>query len=255
MPAGPRSRAVITLIGTGHVFDLRQRLQRELMARSPDVVCLELDPGRLAALLARRRGGQAEAPLAYRLLAQFQERMAADRGVAPGDEMLAAFEAARDARVPVELIDLDARVAFGRLWASMGLVEKARFLGSALVSLVLPRRYVEKELERLQGDYAAMMEQLAKDYPAVKRVLIDERNAHMAARLAQVREGGRERIVAVVGDGHVEGLQKLLQERGLSAELEVVRLRELTAPPGQGTASFSFSTEATWRGEGPGPGV
>lgn len=239
---------VITLIGTGHVFDLRTRLQREVMQRSPDVVCLELDHPRLQALLARKRGvkGQAQAPMAYRLLADFQDRMAADRGIMPGDEMLAAFEVAQVAQVPVALIDMDAQKAFATLWARMGLVEKARFLGSAALGAILPKRFMEKEIEQLQsGDFSQLLEQLGKDYPTVKAVLIDERNVHMASRLEVLQTQGKERIVAVVGDGHVEGMQALL--RGKGAMVEAVRLRDLQAgavPAPQGTASWSFSTQS-----------
>lgn len=232
---------MITLIGTGHVFDLRRRLQREVMGRGPDVVCLELDPGRLQALLTKQKGG--DVPAAYKLLAEFQGRIASEEGIVPGDEMLAAFEAARAANVPVELIDVDAQAAFKRLWAEMGLWEKARFLGSAAVSMVLPKKYVDKELERMQGDYEGFFQQLAQDYPTVKRVLLDERNDHMASRLAGLRGQGKERIVAVVGDGHVDGLRELLQRRGFSAELEVVRLKDLQAHEGP---SVSFSTDVPW---------
>jgi len=245
---------VITLLGTGHVFDLRRRLQREVLARAPDVVCLELDPGRLQALISKQKGG--DAPPMYKLLAEFQERIASDRGIAPGDELLAAYEAARDAQVPVELIDMDARVAFQRMWQSMGWMEKGRFLGSAVVGLFLPKRMMDKELERLQTDLGSMMEQLGKEYPTVKRVLIDERNAHMAGRIAALRAGGKERVVAVVGDGHVEGMQLLLAEKGFGAEVEVVRLKDLRTPeaPAEGShASAGFSTETSWEPPPGGP--
>jgi pheromone shutdown protein TraB len=240
-------RRVITLIGTGHVFDLRRNLQREVMARAPDVVCLELDPGRMQALLARKRGAKgAPVPYAYKLLAEFQDRMAAERGIAPGDEMLAAFEAAQGAGIPVSLIDVDAQVAFRRLWQSMGFLEKARFFGSAIASTILPRRYVERELEKMQGDYDSLLAELAKDYPTVKRVLIDERNEHMASQLAALRAQGKERVVAVMGDGHVEGIRVLLGGRGLGGEVEVVRLKQLQGPPpAEGTATFSFQTDVS----------
>ena len=234
---------MLTLIGTGHVFDLRRRLQREVMARAPDVVCLELDPGRFQALLARKSGAPLpkNVPVVYRMLAEFQERAAADHGIAPGDEMLAAFECARDAKVQVELIDMDAQVAFHKLWTTMGLLEKARFLGSAALGMVLPKRYLEAEMAKLQGDYGDLFDQLAEQYPTVKRVLIDERNDHMAARLAGLRGQGKERIVAVVGDGHVEGLRGLLAAQGIT-DVDAVRLRELSEPDAPPGASYTFST-------------
>jgi pheromone shutdown protein TraB len=237
---------LITLIGTGHVFDLRARLQREVLGRVPDVVCIELDPGRLRALLARKHGQlkPGDVPLAYRMLAEFQGRIASGNGIQPGDELLAAFEAAQQARLPVELIDLDAQVAFQKLWATMGWLERGRLLGSAMVSMVLPKRMVEQQLEEMQGDYEGAFEQLAKEFPTVKRVLIDERNEHMAARLRALRGQGRERIVAVVGDGHVDGMRALLEQHGLP--VEAVRLRDLRAPGPPPSASATWSTTVEW---------
>lgn len=238
--------ALITLIGTGHVFDLRARLQREVLARMPDVVCLELDPGRLRALLARKHGTlkPGDVPLAYRMLSDFQGRIASGNGIQPGDELLAAFEAAQQARLPVELIDLDAQVAFQRLWASMGWVERGRLLGSAFVSMVLPKGMVEEQLEEMQADYEGVFAQMAEEFPTVKRVLIDERNEHMAGRLRALREQGRERIVAVVGDGHVDGMRALLEGRGLP--VEAVRLKDLRAPEPPQSASATWSTTVEW---------
>lgn len=240
---------MITLLGTAHVFDLRHRLQREVMARAPDVVCLELDAPRFQGLMARKRGDAraSPAPLAYRLLAGFQERMASERGVEPGDEMLAAYEAAEQGKVPVALIDMDAQAAFRRLWQGMGLFEKARFLGSALATALLPGWLLDKEVEKLQGDYSAMMEELGREFPTVKRVLIDERNEHMASRLLALRAQGKERIVAVVGDGHVDGMRAILDVRA-PGEVEVVRLKDLQQAEPQGTASYGFTTSTAWQG-------
>jgi pheromone shutdown protein TraB len=233
---------MITLLGTGHVFDLRKRLQRELLARVPDVVCLELDPGRMQGLLARQRGSTSEAPLTYRLLAEFQGKMASEHGIAPGDEMLAAYEAAQQARVPVELIDLDAQRTFQRLWGEMGWGERARLVASGVASLVLPKRMVEDQLEQMQADYAGFFEAMAKEYPTIKRVLIDERNAHMAARLAGLHAQGKQSVVAVVGDGHVDGMRALLEAQGLV--VECVRLKELRAPEQASTATWSTFVDA-----------
>jgi pheromone shutdown protein TraB len=94
----------------------------------------------------------------------------------------------------------------------------------------------------MQQDYAGTFDALAKEYPTVKRVLIDERNAHMAQRLGELHAQGRERIVAVVGDGHVDGMRDLLAARGLA--VECVRLRDLRAQPQPGSsAAWSVTVE------------
>ena len=84
---------------------------------------------------------------------------------------------------------------------------------------------MERELERFEEDESAFLQELAKDLPSVKRVLIDERNSHMAiaVRTLEARHGS---VVAVVGEGHLEGLRALLADRSP----DVVRLRELRHP-------------------------
>jgi pheromone shutdown-related protein TraB len=53
------------------------------------------------------------------------------------------------------------------------------------------------------------MDELAGYLPAVKEVLIDERDRYLATRIFQAQ--GR-RVVAVVGAGHVEGIARRLRE-------------------------------------------
>ena len=67
------------------------------------------------------------------------------------------------------------------------------------------------------------MENMRKRYPTLVRVLIDERNEHMSKEIARVCSE-HERVVAVVGDAHVDGLLKLLPP---DLKVRTVRLWEL----------------------------
>lgn len=234
--AGLGGARVITILGTGHVFDLRRRVQEEIFRRSPEMVALELDPPRFEALRhpERAKGG----PPVYRLLAGFQERMAKKYGVKAGDEMLAAAEAARDLRVPIALIDRDARLVFRRVWTQMGFLERMRLAGALIAGVVLPSNKVEAELDKIQDDYDAVFAELGKKFPTVRRVVLDERDAHMAEALAQLA-GQHASIVAVVGDGHVDGLSRLLTEKQVA--FETVRLKALRAAPETSTEPGSVT--------------
>lgn len=213
---------MITLLGVGHVFGLGPRIRQEILARRPDAVCLELDEFRLRALEApvpRRIP-----PGLYGILAAFQRRIAEAYGGDVGEEMLAAREAGRELGVPVILMDRDSRETWGQLQAAMGPRELVRILLSALASLFVGKERVEAELDRYRRDTPGFLEELARDYPAVRAVLVDARNDHMAEALRRIQaEAGR--VVAVVGDGHVEGLR----ERLADLEVEAVRLWDLRA--------------------------
>ena len=228
---------MLTLLGVGHVFDLAPSIRDAIQRRAPKVVALELDPARFAYLM--NRPPQTMRVSVFGMLAQFQSRIAEQYGVQVGDEMVAAAKAAREMGCELALIDQDSRVTLARAWQAMSFPERVRLVVFAVSGLFVRRKRVEAELDRFYQDERGYLEQFAKELPTVKRVLIDERDAHMADALRQLHATKGE-VVAVVGDGHVDGLGKLLRD----VPLEVVRLRELQRgppPSSQGTASATVS--------------
>ena len=214
---------MITLVGVGHVFDIGAAIRRTIVGLKPAVVGVELDPARFAALRAPEANPPALSVTG--VLAYVQRRIAREYGTQVGAEMMAAAEAARDVGALLAFLDLDSRAVLARLMRAMTLGEKARFVVSVIAGLFLRRSTVERELERFEEDESAFLQELAKDLPSVKRVLIDESNSHMAmaVRTLEARHGS---VVAVVGEGHLEGLRALLADRSP----DVVRLRELRHP-------------------------
>jgi pheromone shutdown protein TraB len=228
-------RTVITLVGVGHVFDLRSAIRRAIEERRPAVVGVELDPARFADLSTQERRRSALG--LYGILAYIQRRIASEYGTRVGGEMIAAAEAAKEFGARLAFLDLDSRAILARLLRAMTWPERARFALSVVGGLFIRKSTVEKELQRFEEDEDAFLEDLGKNFPSVKRVLIDERNAHMA-RAVRALEAELGSVVAVVGEGHVEGLRRLLADRSP----EIVRLRDLRRPPpGNATATASFT--------------
>jgi len=69
--------------------------------------------------------------------------------------------------------------------------------------------------DEVVNSYQRRLENLRRKVPAVWRVLIEERNTIMAARLAwiaseRLRRSEKPNILALVGAAHVEGMKKLL---------------------------------------------
>ena len=100
---------VLTLVGVGHVFDLRRQVREVILARRPGVVGLELDRARFAAL---QQGGRRGGPPLYLLMSLFQKRVADMYGTNVGAEMLAAAQAAKDVGARVALLDRDSLEMF-----------------------------------------------------------------------------------------------------------------------------------------------
>lgn len=228
---------MITLLGVGHVFDLGASIRNAIHSRAPKVVALELDPARFAYLMNRTPRARRVSVLG--LIAEFQSRIAEQYGVQVGDEMVAAAKAAQEIGCPVALIDQDSRITLSRAWQQMPFAERVRLVVFALSGLFARRTRVEAELDRFYQDERGYLEQFAKELPTVKTVLIDERDAQMAKALRELHESKGE-VVAVVGDGHIDGLGHLLQ--GLP--LDIVRLKDLQRPP---PASPSASATVSYR--------
>jgi pheromone shutdown protein TraB len=214
---------MITLLGIGHVFQLRDTVQGVITGKLPGLVCIELDEVRYKVLRSKQRGGTPPS-FAYYMLARFEEKLADMYGSSVGDEMLAAVDAARDLKIPVAFIDMDGQMMFRRMMKEMTIKERVWFFLASLGSVFVSKKRVEKELKEFEENTEAYMAELEKRFPAIKRVLIDERDEHMAGKLAAFNTKIPD-IVAVVGDGHVLGISSRLAY--LDLEHEVIRLSEL----------------------------
>ncbi len=226
--------APVLLIGTAHVVDLAEPLRRTLAARPLDGVAVELDPERIESLLApgAERRKPTGAPLFARLWSILQRRLGAEIGGGPpGAEMRAAAAFAQERSIPLFLIDDPLRLTLLHLVRAMPLKERVTLVVGSIVGLFVPARVVEREMDR----YVESPEEYAADLrsasPTIARVLLDERNEHMADRLLGLRRGGYGRLAAVVGDAHVTGLASALVRRGVPVETVPFRtLRAATAP-------------------------
>ncbi len=230
---------MITLVGVGHVFEISEQVKGVIRTRRPEVVCLELDPGRYSALLSRN--APRTVPLQYRLLAYFQKRMAEKFGTEVGEEMMAAAQAAQEVGATVALIDVDASRMFAELWRRMSFKERMSLLGGAFVGLFLPKERVEKEIVQYEQNSDEYIKSMSAGFPTIKEVLIDDRNRHMAQQLTALSQQFSN-IVAIVGDGHVPGLLEAL--KGL--DVSVIRLKDLRGGTIPGSAPQGAEHNVTY---------
>jgi pheromone shutdown protein TraB len=229
------TQAPVLVIGAAHVVDLAEPLRRVLGPRSLDGVAIELDAERAEVLLGPDSGNRTASggPLFARLWGLVQRRLGAEIGGGlPGAEMKAAAAVARERSLPLFLIDDPIRETMRNLVLSMPVKERVSLLVGSLVGLFLPARVVERELDRYVGAPEEYTAELRRASPTLARVLLDDRNEHMAARLAELRARGFGRLAVVVGDAHLVGLTGALQRRGVPVEAVPFRdLRAVTASP------------------------
>jgi len=239
---------MIILIGTGHVFNLSQQLLDIFDEKQPDVICVELDKQRYNALLAKKADPEAykqyerRVPFIYKLLSKFQDGMASEYGVVAGQEMLTAIGFAKNRQLPVAFIDMNAQKLFKKMLRKMSFTEKIKLILSGLGGFFVSKKRVETELKKIENNFDSYIERIGERFPTIKEVLVDERNHFMAQQLTQANDQ-YTKIVAIVGDGHIPGLSKILEKKEI--DFETIRLSQLRnkEPSTNDSSSASFSTE------------
>lgn len=208
----------ILLVGTAHVSQRSVDLVRQVIERErPDAVCIELDAGRYEALSHEKRFEEQDlrevlkrkqlATLMLNLiLASYQRRLGLQLGVTPGSELMEAANVANQNGIPISLCDRDVRITLRRAWQSISWLQRFRLIAELGASLFESPDISEDELARIrdQDVVTEVMNELGRMLPDLKRVLIDERDAYLAH---EILETPGDRIVAVVGAGHVDGMK------------------------------------------------
>jgi len=212
----------IILIGTAHVSqESIDQVIKAIDSEHPDCVAIELDNERLASMkspdswknldivkvLKEKKGFILMANL---VLSSFQKRMGSDVGVKPGEEMKAAVKAAEDKGIPSVMVDRPIQTTLRRAWAMNSLWGKCKLLAVLLSSAFETESISKEEIENLKNtnEMDSMMSELANYLPAVKKVLIDERDQYLASHIWEA-EG--KKILAVLGAGHLPGVEKHIE--------------------------------------------
>jgi pheromone shutdown-related protein TraB len=213
----------IILVGTAHVSDESVKSVEEAITRyKPDVVAVELCQQRYQALKEERKWEETDILevissdrlhlfLLQIMLANFQRKIGDDVGVKPGAEMLKAIELAEKQGVKVLLADREIKTTLKRAMEQMTFKEKAKLLWGFLSGFVEGEQIDKALIEKLKEKdvLTELMEELAVETPSIKRVLVDERDQHIA-RMLQLSEA--KTIVAVVGAGHMKGIIQNLSD-------------------------------------------
>jgi pheromone shutdown-related protein TraB len=219
----------IILIGTAHVSrESITEVDRVIREEKPDMVCVELDAGRLASISEQDnwekldvikvfKEGKGFLLMANLVLASFQRRMGLTLGVKPGEEMKIAVETAKELGISYSLCDREVQLTLRRAWVKCGLWSKCKLLATLISSAFSTEKLSETEIEGLKNrnELDGMMSELAGYLPKVKETLIDERDRYLAAKIwasGAVLNSNTRKVVAVVGAGHMLGIKAHMEK-------------------------------------------
>jgi pheromone shutdown protein TraB len=241
----------IKIIGTNHVSkESQKKIKKTFLEFQPDVIAIELDKERLKTLIQPNKKNTPHISLIKKIGlfgylfvligGYIQRKIGSSLGVSPGEDMLFAYNLAKNNNLELLLIDRPIQITLRRLSKKFGFREKMRLFGDILkIPLqiiyysILPKKIKEKKISQKKEmsfsvnsipddkKIESMFLILKKKYPSLYSVLILERNHIMMKRLIIfAKKNPNKRILAVVGAGHKQGMELLKEE--MNAKFDVI---------------------------------
>lgn len=209
----------IILLGTAHVSKESVRLAVDVIeAEKPDTVCVELCESRYQSIRQKDKWQDTDIVkvikekktfllLSNLLLVSFQKRIADKLDVKPGEEMIKAMEIGEALGAEIHLADRNIRITLLKTWRAMGLWSKVKLLFQLVLSIGKIDEINEEDIEKMKQEdvLQTLLSDVGKSLPILKDILIDERDQYLAQK---IRTAPGNKIVAVVGAGHVPGIKK-----------------------------------------------
>ncbi len=209
----------IILLGTAHVSKESVRLVADVIeTEKPDTVCVELCESRYQSIRQKDKWQDTDIVkvikekktfllLSNLLLVSFQKRIADKLDVKPGEEMIKAMEIGEALGAEIHLADRNIRITLLKTWRAMGLWSKVKLLFQLILSIGKIDEINEEDIEKMKQEDVlhTLLSDVGKSLPILKDILIDERDQYLAQK---IRTAPGNKIVAVVGAGHVPGIKK-----------------------------------------------
>ena len=209
----------IILLGTAHVSKESVRLVADVIeTEKPDTVCVELCESRYQSIRQKDKWQDTDIVkvikekktfllLSNLLLVSFQKRIADKLDVKPGEEMIKAMEIGEALGAEIHLADRNIRITLLKTWRAMGLWSKVKLLFQLILSIGEIDEIKEEDIEKMKQEDVlhTLLSEVGKSLPILKDILIDERDQYLAQK---IRTAPGNKIVAVVGAGHVPGIKK-----------------------------------------------
>lgn len=208
----------LILIGTAHVSKQSAEQVKEVIERErPDSVCIELDEQRYQSVMDSNKWREmdifkvikekkATLLLMNLAISSFQNRLAKQFDIKPGQEMIQGIESAKETGANLVLADRNIQITFSRIWHNIGLSGKAQLLSAIFFSIFSKDTISEEDLEKMksQDTLNTILAEFTKSFPKLKTPLIDERDQYLAQK---IKDAPGDKVVAVLGAAHVPGIK------------------------------------------------
>jgi len=227
---------VLKIIGTSHIAkqsinEIKEAFEQEL----PDIIAIELDIERATSLMEeekeekenqKRKISATIIPkiglkgYLFAKIGQYaQQKLGQSVNVTPGAEMKTAITLAAKNKKEVAFIDQPITITLKNFSKQLTWKEKYYFLSDIIKGLIFPKKMLKQsgleefDLRKVpqQDLIIKLIKQLRHRYPSIYKTLIEDRNKYMVKKLIQLmRKNPDKKILAIVGAGHLEGMNELL---------------------------------------------
>lgn len=215
----------LVFLGTSHIA--KQSLNEVRLCietEKPDIIALELDKKRLAALMStapkrlnfgviRNIGLKG---FIFSLIGAWAERKLGNLvGVAPGSEMKLAITLAKKSKIDIALIDQDIEITLKRLSKLLTWKEKMNFFADLFKALFSSKKELEFDLTTVpdKNIIKKLTSRVRERYPNVYKVLIEERNVAIAENAKRLMISNQDKkVLVILGAGHLEDVAELVRK-------------------------------------------
>ena len=212
----------IKILGTSHISSSSIRSIRKAFESHTDLVCVELDPSRFAALVKKDKRISLKNVKSFGVRGFIigvighlvQQKLGKIVGIEPGADMLTAIQLSAKHKLKVYFIDRDIRITLRKI-TQIPFKEKFRFFMDIILS-PFSKKKVKIDISRVPSNKLIdkVMDLLKTRFPSLYNILVQERNQIMANRILTIaKKHPDSKMLVVVGAGHVDGINKILESK------------------------------------------
>lgn|SRR3989338_7601913 len=219
----------LKIIGTSHISRQSiKEVEEAIFDFKPEIIAVELDLPRYQVLVSGKRKGISLGDIKhigikgflFALIGEYVERKLGEKvKTKPGADMLSAIKTAKKMNLKIALIDQPIQITLQRFSKKLSWKEKWNFVVDLVKGIFFGKKQMREmglenfDLSKVPAKEVIkkIMDFAKKRYPNLYSVLVDERNVYMASQLRMImQQNPDQRILAVVGAGHEEGISKIL---------------------------------------------
>ena len=229
----------LIVLGTAHISkESIEDVKRLIKKEKPNMIAVELCKSRYDVLHNSGRWKDLDIIqvikekkiyllMSSMILSAFQKKIGKTTGIKPGEELLTAIKISKREKLRLELVDRDIQITLKRAWQKVGYFGKTLLISELLASLVFSEPPDSKQIEKMKEKdiLDGIFKNLPPKYYKIKEVLVDERDQYLAQKIKSAlrKLKKNEKLLAIVGAGHLKGIQENLTQNISLKELETTK--------------------------------